>query len=229
MGIKAISKADFDKIIKIKFDKILEGFDKFNYVELYSRKDKEKIEIEEDFIKTLESFFYLNYDENKIIVDFYKNKLDKDSIEFIENNLDLEEIKIFNEILNSGTINDMFFEIEKNVQEFGLNISEFGVLEMLYHKGDQPVQKVAEKILVTSGTITYVINKLEKKELVVRRKCEKDKRIFYVSLTEKGREFISDIFPKHKEFLDNLFIELNEDTKRELVDNLIQLRKILKE
>lgn len=111
MGIKAISKADFDKIIKIKFDNILEGFDKFNYVELYSRKDKEKIEIEEDFIKTLESFFYLNYDENKIIVDFYKNKLDKDSIEFIENNLDLEEIKIFNEILNSGTINDMFFEI----------------------------------------------------------------------------------------------------------------------
>lgn len=132
-------------------------------------------------------------------------------------------------IAMARTYNDMFFEIEKNVQEFGLNISEFGVLEMLYHKGDQPVQKVAEKILVTSGTITYVINKLEKKELVVRRKCEKDKRVFYVSLTEKGREFISDIFPKHKEFLDNLFIELNEDTKRELVDNLIQLRKILKE
>ncbi|MDB1933846.1 MULTISPECIES: MarR family winged helix-turn-helix transcriptional regulator [Clostridium] len=132
-------------------------------------------------------------------------------------------------IAMARTYNDMFFEIEKNVQEFGLNISEFGVLEMLYHKGDQPVQKVAEKILVTSGTITYVINKLEKKELVVRRKCEKDKRIFYVSLTEKGREFISDIFPKHKEFLDNLFIELNEDTKRELVDNLIQLRKILKQ
>lgn len=131
-------------------------------------------------------------------------------------------------IAMARTYNDMFFEIEKNVQEFGLNISEFGVLEMLYHKGDQPVQKVAEKILVTSGTITYVINKLEKKELVVRRKCEKDKRIFYVSFTEKGREFISDIFPKHKEFLDNLFSELDERTKRELVDNLIQLRNILK-
>ncbi|MCR1952092.1 MULTISPECIES: MarR family transcriptional regulator [unclassified Clostridium] len=131
-------------------------------------------------------------------------------------------------IAMARTYNDMFFEIEKNVQEFGLNISEFGVLEMLYHKGDQPVQKVAEKILVTSGTITYVINKLEKKELVVRRKCEKDKRVFYVSLTEEGKELISDIFPKHKEFLDNLFSELDERTKRELVDNLIQLRNILK-
>ncbi len=131
-------------------------------------------------------------------------------------------------IAMARTYNDMFSEIEKNVEEFGLNISEFGVLEMLYHKGDQSVQKVAEKILVTSGTITYVINKLEKKELVVRRKCEKDKRVFYVSLTEKGMIFISDIFPKHKDFLDNLFIQLDEDTKRELVDNLIHLRKALK-
>ncbi|MGV2686780.1 MarR family transcriptional regulator, partial [Clostridium perfringens] len=96
-------------------------------------------------------------------------------------------------IAMARTYDDLFFEIEKNVQEFGLNISEFGVLEMLYHKGDQPVQKVAEKILVTSGTITYVINKLEKKELVIRRKCEKDKRIFYVSLTEKGKDFIAHI------------------------------------
>lgn len=131
-------------------------------------------------------------------------------------------------IAMARTYDDLFFKIEKNVQEFGLNISEFGVLEMLYHKGDQPVQKVAEKILVTSGTITYVINKLEKKELVIRRKCEKDKRVFYVSLTEKGEEFITDIFPKHKKFLENLFSELNEETKRELIDNLIQLRKVLK-
>ena len=58
------------------------------------------------------------------------------------------------------TYNNLFFQIEKSLQEFDLNVSEFGVLEMLYHKGDQPVQKVAEKILVTSGTITYVINKL---------------------------------------------------------------------
>lgn len=131
-------------------------------------------------------------------------------------------------IAMARTYNDMFSEIEKNIQEFGLNISEFGVLEMLYHKGDQPVQKVAEKILVTSGTITYVINKLEKKELVIRKKCEKDKRVFYVSLTEKGYELIAEIFPRHKEFLDNLFSGLNKDIKIELLDNLVQLRKILK-
>ena len=131
-------------------------------------------------------------------------------------------------IAMSRTYDSLFFEMEKNFKEFGLNISEFGVLEMLYHKGDQPVQKVAEKILVTSGTITYVINKLEKKELVVRRKCNKDKRVYYVSLTEKGRGFIAHIFPKHKSFLDNLFKDLSDDSKKQLIENLIKLRKVLK-
>ena len=131
-------------------------------------------------------------------------------------------------IAMARTYNDLFFQIEKNVQEFGLNISEFGVLEMLYHKGDQPVQKVAEKILVTSGTITYVINKLEKKELVVRRKCHKDKRVYYVSLTEKGNDFIANIFPKHRDFIDNLFKDLNEEDKKQLLESLIQLRGVLK-
>lgn len=126
------------------------------------------------------------------------------------------------------TYNNLFFQIEKSLQEFDLNISEFGVLEMLYHKGDQPVQKVAEKILVTSGTITYVINKLEKKEFVVRRKCNKDKRVYYVSLTEKGKDYISHIFPKHKDFLDNLFKDLDEESKTKLLENLIQLRNVLK-
>ena len=131
-------------------------------------------------------------------------------------------------IAMARTYNELFFQIEKSIQEFELNISEFGVLEMLYHKGDQPVQKVAEKILVTSGTITYVINKLEKKQLVIRRKCNKDKRVYYVSLTEKGEEYISHIFSKHKEFLNDLFKDLSEENKRELLENLIKFRKILK-
>lgn len=131
-------------------------------------------------------------------------------------------------IAMARTYDSLFSEIEKNFKEFGLNISEFGVLEMLYHKGDQPVQKVAEKVLVTSGTITYVINKLEKKDLVIRRKCNKDKRVYYVSLTEKGKEFIANIFPKHKDFLNDLFKDLSEESKRELLENLIKFRKILK-
>lgn len=131
-------------------------------------------------------------------------------------------------IAMARTYNEMFSKIETNIQGFGLNISEFGVLEMLFHKGEQPVQKIAEKILVTSGTITYVIDKLQKKDLVVRKKCEKDKRIFYVCLTKKGEELISNIFPKHKEFLDELLNGLENDSKKELIGNLNALKQVLK-
>ena len=131
-------------------------------------------------------------------------------------------------IAMARTYDELFSKLEKNVQQSGLNISEFGVLEMLYHKGDQSVQKIAEKILVTSGTITYVINKLEKKNLVVRRKCEKDKRIFYVSLTDEGNKLISEVFKNHKEFLDDLLMDMDENSKKDLLSNLIKMRNILK-
>lgn len=122
----------------------------------------------------------------------------------------------------------LFSKLEKNIQSFELNVSEFGVLEMLYHKGAQPVQKVADKILVTSGTITYIINKLEKKELVIREKCKKDRRIFYIHLTEKGEELISVIFKEHKKFIDELFSGLDEEYKKKLLKNLLELRRNVK-
>lgn len=132
-------------------------------------------------------------------------------------------------IATARSYNTMFSKIEKNVQSFGLNISEFGVLEMLYHKGEQPVQKIAEKILVTSGTITYVIDKLQQKELVFRKKCEKDKRVFYVCLTNKGEEMISGIFKEHKRFLEELFSGIDEELKKEIVSNLFTLTDSIKD
>lgn len=131
-------------------------------------------------------------------------------------------------IASARSYNAIFSRIEKQVQENGLNISEFGVLEMLLNKGEQPVQKIAEKILVTSGTITYVIDKLEKKELVYRKKCEKDKRIYYICLTPKGEALISEVFQKHKLFLNDLFGNIDENTKKELVSNLFALQDSIK-
>lgn len=128
-------------------------------------------------------------------------------------------------IATARLYNSMFSRIEKNVQGFGLSISEFGVLEMLYHKGEQPIQKIAEKILVTSGTITYVINQLQKRELVYRRNCTKDKRIFYVCLTEKGEKLIAEVFPLHKEYLNHLFHGLEETNKIEIIEHLLELQK----
>ena len=130
-------------------------------------------------------------------------------------------------IASARSYNALFSRIEKQIQEYDLNNSEFGVLELLLNKGEQPVQKIAEKILVTSGTITYIINKLEKKEFIIRKKCEKDKRVFYVCLTPKGEALITDVFQKHVQFLDELLGNLDEEVKKDLVKNLFALQDSL--
>jgi len=86
---------------------------------------------------------------------------------------------------------------QRNIRSYGFNASEFGVLELLYNKGPHPIQQIGDKILITSGTMTYVIDKLEKKGLLVRRPCDKDRRIVHVELTEAGRERMSEILPDH--------------------------------
>jgi MarR family 2-MHQ and catechol resistance regulon transcriptional repressor len=110
----------------------------------------------------------------------------------------------------------------------GLTVSEFGVMEFLLHKGKQPVQQIAEKILVTSGTITYVINKLIEKGFIKRERCKKDKRIYYVDLTEEGKRFIEKVFKDHEKFLSKLFGEIDKEDKKELINKLNLLEKVVK-
>jgi MarR family 2-MHQ and catechol resistance regulon transcriptional repressor len=139
----------------------------------------------------------------------------------------MSEVNLKLVIATARLYNSMFSRIEKNVQSFGLSMSEFGVLEMLYHKGEQPIQKIADKILVTSGTITYVINQLQKRELVYRKNCKKDKRVFYVCLTEKGENLITEVFPKHKEYLNKLFHGLEDSLKIETMEHLFKLQEVI--
>ncbi|WP_143522293.1 MarR family winged helix-turn-helix transcriptional regulator, partial [Pseudomonas sp. 2822-17] len=75
---------------------------------------------------------------------------------------------------------------EEDIKGFGLNTTEFAVLELLYSKGDQPIQKIGEKVLIASSSITYVVDKLEKKNYLIRKPCPKDRRITYAAITTEG-------------------------------------------
>ena len=86
---------------------------------------------------------------------------------------------------------------ERDVARHGLNLTEFAVLELLYHKGPHPLQQIGSKILITTGTITYVINKLEKKGLLYRKPCDLDRRKIYAVLSEQGQSLVQTIFPDH--------------------------------
>ena len=78
-----------------------------------------------------------------------------------------------------------------------LGVTEFAVLEALYHKGPLLVGEVSARILLTSGSTTYVVDKLEERGLVERRPCASDRRAMYVDLTREGKALIRKIFPAH--------------------------------
>jgi MarR family 2-MHQ and catechol resistance regulon transcriptional repressor len=73
------------------------------------------------------------------------------------------------------------------------------VLEVLHAKGPLMVGEVGSRVLLTSGSTTYVVDRLEERGLVARRPCTSDRRVLYVDLTERGRELIASIFPEHAE------------------------------
>ncbi|MDD2582223.1 MAG: MarR family transcriptional regulator [Desulfuromonadaceae bacterium] len=75
-----------------------------------------------------------------------------------------------------------------------LTISQFGVLEALYHKGPLCQRDIGSKILKSSGNITLVIDNLEKRNLVIRVRDESDRRYFTINLTEAGTDLIAKVF-----------------------------------
>ncbi|MCB9076833.1 MAG: MarR family transcriptional regulator [Anaerolineaceae bacterium] len=87
--------------------------------------------------------------------------------------------------------------INHHLKEVNLTISQFGVLEALYHLGSLHQNELGEKILKTGGNMTLVIDNLVKRGLVCRERDEDDRRFITVHLTEAGQTLIQDIFPRH--------------------------------
>jgi MarR family transcriptional regulator, 2-MHQ and catechol-resistance regulon repressor len=112
-------------------------------------------------------------------------------------------------------------EITKNK----LNITEFSVLEVLYHKEKQTIQQIGNSILISSGSMTYVIDKLEQKGLLNRNACPDDRRVIHVTLTKDGIDLMKKIMPKHQELVDYMFETLNLEEAEILVTLLKKVSK----
>ncbi|MFY3793205.1 MarR family winged helix-turn-helix transcriptional regulator [Ureibacillus sp. MALMAid1270] len=102
----------------------------------------------------------------------------------------------------------------------GINPTEFAVLELLFHKGDQPIQAIGKKILIASSSITYVVDKLEEKQYVTRKACPTDRRVTYASITDEGKKLMEQIFPTHIEKIEEIFNELTDEEILILIDLL---------
>ena len=93
---------------------------------------------------------------------------------------------------------------EKSVSELEMCGSDFAVLEALLHKGPLPVNEIGKKILLTSGSITVAVDRLEKRGLVERRAHGTDRRARIVHLTKEGRKLITHAYAQHAADLEQL-------------------------
>ena len=119
--------------------------------------------------------------------------------------------------------------VSGKVAEYGLTTPQFGVLEALYHVGPLSLGELADKLLVTGGNVTYVMDRLEEQGLVRRERSEADRRVVLARLTPEGRRLLADVFPGHAEFVAELCSVLEADEQDELRTLLKKLGKSVAE
>lgn len=104
----------------------------------------------------------------------------------------------------------------RDIQRYGLTQAQFAVLEVLYHKGPLPLCSIGEKLLVTSGNITYVADQLEKDAWIRRQRSAEDRRVVLARLTPKGLALMEKCFPMHAERMREAALALNGREQEQL-------------
>lgn len=140
-----------------------------------------------------------------------------------ENSKNNNELSLDLFIVLARAYNSVMSHSNRSIQSYGLNSTEFGVLDLLYHKGPQPLQKIGEKVLISSGNITYVVDKLQNKKLLVRIASPDDRRVIFADLTEEGKAFIEDVFPQHQNTIVDSVAGLDVDEKKQVIELLKKL------
>lgn len=104
----------------------------------------------------------------------------------------------------------------RQLNDTGLTLTQFAVLEALYHLGPMSLTDVARKILTTGGNLTMVVGNLEKQALVHRQCSPEDARVYIVSLSAKGKTLMREVFPKHAAAITMLFEVLRPEEQKQL-------------
>jgi MarR family 2-MHQ and catechol resistance regulon transcriptional repressor len=111
----------------------------------------------------------------------------------------------------------------RSIESFEVGLSDFGVMELLLHKGPQPVNEIGRRIGLTSGAITTAVDRLESCKLVTREAHPSDRRARVVRLTARGREQAAKLFAGHKAVMDSAANELSKAERATLMQLLKKL------
>ena len=102
------------------------------------------------------------------------------------------------------------------IEETGLGLSDFGVLEALLHRGPLPVNTIGPIVGLTAGSISIAVERLVEKGFASRMESAQDRRIRIVALTPRGEDLIASAFRKHSAQMKKVFSELSPAELRHL-------------
>ena len=108
----------------------------------------------------------------------------------------------------------------RSIESSGCGLSDFAVMEILLHKGPQPVNEIGRRIELTSGAITTAVDRLEALGLVVRKAHPSDRRARIVCLTAAGKERAAKTFAVHKAAMDSAAKGLTKSERATLIELL---------
>ena len=111
----------------------------------------------------------------------------------------------------------------RSIEASEIGLSDFAVMEMLLHKGPQPVNEIGRRIELTSGAITTAVDRLELRGLVTREAHESDRRARIVRLTPRGKEHATKVFASHKTAMDFVATGLSRTERATLIELLRKL------
>lgn len=134
-----------------------------------------------------------------------------------------EEIRALSAFINLSRASESLMARQaRRLAKNGLTVSQWGVLETLYHLGPKSQKDLGLKLLKSAGNITMVIHNLAKRSLVSRTRRKRDRRLFEIHLTARGRRLVGRILPAH-------VAGIVSDMKRLDGDELEELRRLCRE
>lgn len=132
-------------------------------------------------------------------------------------------------LLNLMRTNDLFMNrLGRLLRQFDLTSSQYNVLRILRGEGKPlPSLEIAGRMIQVVPAITGLIDRLEKQGLVVRKRCEEDRRIVYVDLTDKARKILKQIDEPIRQLHTRLLGHLSRNELAELSRLLVKARQSL--
>ena len=118
---------------------------------------------------------------------------------------------------------------EKHLKEVGLNKTEFMIMYAIAVHGKLAIQDIGERISMTSGNMTYTIDKLEKKEWIRRERCPEDRRRIYVDFTGEGEVRWYEFMEEHARYMKELFGIFDEHILQDVTDLMKRIGHSLEE